>query len=368
MSNIIDVFISHASEDKVSVARPLYRLLKFRGYSVWFDESELKLGDSLHEKIAEGLSTCRFGVVIISPSFLSKKWPKRELDGLFAKEDIGDKVILPVWHDVEKMDVVTFSPILAGRFAVKSSDGIDKVAESIASKIGTPKVTQNTLPDELIREVYADACEGEDVFIEFCNDVIAKADFLTSAVLSLQKGIVEFDKARRVIENLSYLFLQQHMRFLFELVCLTYDQITVSNDAIRRMVERGLKKSEIVDASHFIPRTASVYFCRLVFDAFYNQGIGPTIFEGALFSPAFVEYCLNLDFDRMREIVESWKPGFVSPVLRSDAVACILHMIDRAATENTKDKVRKLLRKWYKSGTLDGLAADQEYEVRQAIM
>jgi len=64
--NIRDVFISHASEDKLDIARPLAEALKLRGLSVWFDEYELTLGDSLRRKIEEGLRSSRFGVTILS--------------------------------------------------------------------------------------------------------------------------------------------------------------------------------------------------------------------------------------------------------------------------------------------------------------
>lgn len=46
-----DVFISHASEDKESFVRPLAAALQERGFAVWFDESTLKLGDSLRRSI-----------------------------------------------------------------------------------------------------------------------------------------------------------------------------------------------------------------------------------------------------------------------------------------------------------------------------
>ena len=68
-----DLFISHASEDKATVARPLAEAFAQSGLSVWFDEQTLRLGDSLRRKIDEGLSSCRFGVVIISHAFLSKE-------------------------------------------------------------------------------------------------------------------------------------------------------------------------------------------------------------------------------------------------------------------------------------------------------
>ena len=70
-----NLFLSHAAEDKDAIARPLYDALCVAGLSVWFDESVLKIGDSLREKIDEGLAKSEFGIVILSPSFLAKRWP-----------------------------------------------------------------------------------------------------------------------------------------------------------------------------------------------------------------------------------------------------------------------------------------------------
>ncbi len=64
-----DVFISHASEDKETIAKPLAKILIHNGLSVWLDQHELFLGDSLRRKIEEGLSNSRFGVVILSKNF-----------------------------------------------------------------------------------------------------------------------------------------------------------------------------------------------------------------------------------------------------------------------------------------------------------
>jgi len=65
-----DVFISHASEDKDAVVRPLAAALSNGGLKVWYDEFELKIGDSLRRKIDTGLANSRFGVIVLSRSFL----------------------------------------------------------------------------------------------------------------------------------------------------------------------------------------------------------------------------------------------------------------------------------------------------------
>lgn len=127
-----DIFISHASEDKDAIARPLYNALIERGISVWFDEAVLRLGDSLRRKIDEGLSKCRYGVVILSPNFLSKEWPQRELDGLVARETAsGEKAILPIWHELDRDTLLRYSPSLADRLAGRSGDGVPELVQKI---------------------------------------------------------------------------------------------------------------------------------------------------------------------------------------------------------------------------------------------
>src|SRR6185295_741441 len=131
-----DLFLSHASEDKDSIARPLYSALISSGITVWFDEAVLKMGDSLRRKIDEGLARCGHGIVIVSPSFLAKEWPQRELDGLVAREVAsGKKAILPIWHQIDQSAIMRYSPPLADRLAAKSEIGVDALVKQILAAI-----------------------------------------------------------------------------------------------------------------------------------------------------------------------------------------------------------------------------------------
>ena len=127
-----DIFISHASEDKDEVARPLAAALQSGGLRVWYDEFELKIGDSLRRKIDKGLASSRFGVVVLSKSFFAKGWPNYELDGLVTRAVTGEQVILPIWHDITKQELIRYSPSLADKVA--RSTGTHTV-EEIASEI-----------------------------------------------------------------------------------------------------------------------------------------------------------------------------------------------------------------------------------------
>ena len=61
-----DVFVAHASEDKEAIVRPLAHALRADGLVVWYDEFELKMGDSLRRKIDHGLAKSRVGLVVLS--------------------------------------------------------------------------------------------------------------------------------------------------------------------------------------------------------------------------------------------------------------------------------------------------------------
>jgi hypothetical protein len=131
-----DVFISHASEDKASFVRPFVDYLKAKNVAVWYDEFELQVGDSLRRSIDNGLKNSKYGIVVLSEAFFKKEWPQRELDGLFAREVNGEKVILPIWHKISKNEVMSYSPIIADLLAINTTDfTIEEIAEQIAKRI-----------------------------------------------------------------------------------------------------------------------------------------------------------------------------------------------------------------------------------------
>ena len=135
-----DVFISHATEDKDEIVRPLADALISAGLRVWYDEFELRIGDSLRRKIDAGLARSRFGVVVLSHSFFAKNWPQYELDGLVTREMTGEQVILPLWHRITKSEVIARSPSLADKVARSTADfTVEEIAAEIADVIKNRK-------------------------------------------------------------------------------------------------------------------------------------------------------------------------------------------------------------------------------------
>ena len=88
-------FISHTSDDKPFVRR-LARDLRACGCDVWFDDWEIRVGDSIVQKIEEGLIDSQFLVVVLSANSVQSKWVKVELhSGLFSQISSREIKVLP---------------------------------------------------------------------------------------------------------------------------------------------------------------------------------------------------------------------------------------------------------------------------------
>jgi hypothetical protein len=138
-SEEFDLFISHATEDKEGIVRALVDGLDKRGLNVWYDEFQLRIGDSLRQKIDAGLARSRFGLVVVSHAFFAKNWSQYELDGLVSLEMAGRQRILPVWHEITKDEVLDYSPSLADKVALSTAlYTVDEIAEEISEVVNGP--------------------------------------------------------------------------------------------------------------------------------------------------------------------------------------------------------------------------------------
>jgi TIR domain len=128
-----DAFVSYALEDQESFVRNLAAMLTRLGLSIWYAETALRVGDSLSASISKGLAESRYGIVVISPHFVAKKWTNWELAGLVNRQNSEEQnVILPIWHGVAKKEVIDFSPPLVDLFALNTTT---EQANEIAFKL-----------------------------------------------------------------------------------------------------------------------------------------------------------------------------------------------------------------------------------------
>ena len=101
------VYFAHASEDK-PVARPIVEILMRSGIEVWFDEWEIRAGDSLRRKMEEGLGRCTHFVVLLTHMSIGKRWVQEEIDvGIIKKVEKKGRFI-GILYDLEIDDLSPF--------------------------------------------------------------------------------------------------------------------------------------------------------------------------------------------------------------------------------------------------------------------
>jgi hypothetical protein len=142
---------------------------------IWYDEFALKVGDSLSRPIDKGLAESRYGIVMVSPSFIKKKWPERELRGLTAREMQEDeKVILPIWLGVTTQQVLAFCPPLADTIGI-NTDGAKAadVAITLLKKI-RPDIYSQSSRTELEKMIQGEALTELQEELEFVKDQLSE--------------------------------------------------------------------------------------------------------------------------------------------------------------------------------------------------
>lgn len=93
------VFISHSSADKRFVER-LAIDLTLRGIPVWYSEWEIKVGDSIVQKVAAGIDSSASLIVVLSAASIASEWVTRELNAGFMLElERRDVFVLPIRLD-----------------------------------------------------------------------------------------------------------------------------------------------------------------------------------------------------------------------------------------------------------------------------
>ncbi len=134
-----DVFVCHASSDREDVAVPLVELLQENGINCWLDQNEIRWGDSLPDKVNEGLRQSHYVIVVLSSSFLTKPWPQREFNAALNLEaGSGTSRVLPllVGTPQERAGVIEKYPLINDKLYMIWPDDSDRLVNDIDSLLG----------------------------------------------------------------------------------------------------------------------------------------------------------------------------------------------------------------------------------------
>lgn len=181
-------FISYSGEEREVLVEPLAAKFRDIGLKVWFDDFELKPGDSLSKKISEGLNSSEYGICIFSPSFVKKPWPKFELQGMISLLLSNKLKIIPIWFNLNLKEVQKLNPSLADIVAVKS-DGrnINEVFFKILQVISP--VDYENLMRKLAHDRVSSETQEKSVTIEDIKDAPIRHKTLSESAISRAKLI-----------------------------------------------------------------------------------------------------------------------------------------------------------------------------------
>lgn len=116
-------------------SKELHDQLESRGVSVWFSEKDVALGTSLLREIDKGLAKSRVGIVLVTPSLLSRVRgegiAEKELSALLARD-----LLVPIVHDTTYEALRDVSPLLGSRSGLSTTEGsLAAVAAKLAELV-----------------------------------------------------------------------------------------------------------------------------------------------------------------------------------------------------------------------------------------
>jgi len=135
LPDLRQVFLCHAWDDRLGVAKELFDLLVDNDVSVWFSENDIGLGEPFLRAIDKGLAKSRIGIVLVTPALL-KRLPSagvadKELSVLLARDQL-----VPIVHKTTYDALREVSPMLASRNGLDTSEmSIRDVATKLAELV-----------------------------------------------------------------------------------------------------------------------------------------------------------------------------------------------------------------------------------------
>lgn len=166
----MSVFISYSTIDSDFVDK-LSKELVERRINVWLDKWAMKPGDSLLDKIQEGIAEASYLLVVLSNNSLESEWCKCELKSAIMRELEERKVIvIPIL--IEKCDIPLFlKEKLYADFTKNFDDGMNSLLRSLAELI-SEHMGRSTNPESVIDY-------GVNWMLDDNNVFIMQIDFVT---------------------------------------------------------------------------------------------------------------------------------------------------------------------------------------------
>ena len=199
------VFLAHSSVDKILISRIAFDLRK-RGLPVWFDKWELKVGDSLHDKIEHGIESSGYLVVALSKHSVESPWVKIELNaGLAIELEKRQVFVLPIL--IEQCQIPLFlKDKKYADFKKSYQYGLDELLERLIPSDITSLMLSNI--DSLELQLLPAFTKGEVVTVFDLNHIFQAVNSLEKRLGLLPTEFSLFRKGQIVRASQINKFLQ----------------------------------------------------------------------------------------------------------------------------------------------------------------
>lgn len=124
------VFLCHASADKPFV-RQVANDLAAAGFNVWLDEFEIKVGESIVEKISKATAECDALILFVSEHSARSEWVKREWQSTLSRSlsGRGGRVLPALVEECEIPSIM--SDVKYANFSNSYNEGLKAIIESM---------------------------------------------------------------------------------------------------------------------------------------------------------------------------------------------------------------------------------------------
>jgi hypothetical protein len=210
-----DIFMCHASEDKAEIVGPIIEAFGQAGITHWYDEAEIKWGDSITQKVNEGLTVSRYVIVVFSPAFIGKNWPERELNAVLNIEaSIGKVKVLPllVGSKRDKDNIISRYPLINDKRYLPWDGDIRNIVDAMLVRLGRKTEYDESGRDRInppvgiriplpkIRKQFTQ--RDKDIFLK--DAFIEIKQYFRRALLELEKNYHEVDTDFSEVHNFKF--------------------------------------------------------------------------------------------------------------------------------------------------------------------
>jgi light-regulated signal transduction histidine kinase (bacteriophytochrome) len=317
------IFLSHNKIDK-QFARRLATDLKLAGAEVWFDEAEIKLGDSLISKIENGIDVTDYLGIVLSPDSVNSSWVRKEVEIALNKEILGKKVIvLPFLY--RECKIPGF--LLGKKYAdFRSEENYISALNEIKAKLDLELTDDSWNSDQI--------SERERFAIEYLlHDMINNNFYINSAVQSIIK--------RGIQDNIIYKKLQQ-IQEVTRISRFQFSEYRLNRDF--QFGKYPLRKEYVPDIAYYINRiisSISIVYDRDIKTRFISYDDRKI---GLMFDKNLIELALrNLLYNAYKY---SYKNSVVKVTLNQNSTFVEILISSRGIKIESEDLPKIFLRGW----------------------